>query len=118
VCGEKCMTDGVVREWYRKFKDSLTDMHNKGDQGRKSVATDDLFQRVDEVVRDNRRFNISALSMEFPEVSRPLYFIVDEHSGYKKHKNSLATTFYKEGIGKFVKRFYKCLSCQGRKKCT
>jgi len=50
-------------------------------------------------VRNNRRFTISALlSMEFPEVSS-LYSIVKEHLGYKKHKNSLATTFHEEGIG-------------------
>jgi len=69
VYGEKFMTDGVGREWCQKFKDSRTDVHDEGGQGSKSVATEDLVQRVDEVIRDNRKFTISVLSMKFPEVS-------------------------------------------------
>jgi len=44
VYGEKFMTDDVVREWYRTFKDGRTDVHNEGGQRRKSIATDDLVQ--------------------------------------------------------------------------
>jgi len=85
VYGEKFMTNGVVREWFRKFKSDRTDVHDEGGQGRKSVATDDLVQRVDEVVRDNRRFTISILSMKFPEVSKfSLYSIVKEHFRLQK----------------------------------
>jgi len=77
-----------------------------------SVVTDDLVERVDEVVRDNRRFTISALSMEFLKVSS-LYSIVKEHLGYKKHKNSLVATFYEESIGKLIHKYNKCLNRQG-----
>ncbi|XP_035228515.1 uncharacterized protein LOC118200664 [Stegodyphus dumicola] len=79
------MSDGVVREWCRKFKDGRTDVHDEGGQGRKSVATDDVVQRVNQAVKQNRRFIISELSMKFPEVSRSsLYSIVTEQSRYRK----------------------------------
>lgn len=85
VYGESFISDGVVREWCRKFKDGRTDVHDEGGQGRKSVATDNLVQRVDEEVRGNRRFTINDLSIKFPEVSRSsLYTIVTEHLGYRK----------------------------------
>lgn len=85
VYGDSFMSDGVVREWCRKFKDGRTDVHDEGGQGRKSVATDDIVQRVDQAVKENRRFTISELSMKFPEVSRSsLYSIVTEQLGYRK----------------------------------
>jgi len=60
-------------------------VHDEGGQGRMSVVTDGLVQRIDEVIRENCRFTISALSMKFPEVSRSsLHFIVKEHLSYKK----------------------------------
>jgi len=52
--------------------------------------------------------------MEFPEVSRSSpYSIVKEHLDYKKHENSLAATFYEEGIGKLVRGYDKNLNRQG-----
>ncbi|XP_035233181.1 uncharacterized protein LOC118204999, partial [Stegodyphus dumicola] len=65
--------------------DGQTDVHDEGGQGRKSVATDDIVQRVDQAVKQNRRFTISELSMKFPEVSRSsLYSIVTEQLRYRK----------------------------------
>lgn len=85
VYGENFMSDGAVREWCRKFKDGRNDVHDEGGQGRKSVVSDDLVQRVGRMVKENRRFTITALSTEFPEVSRSvLYSIVTERLGYKK----------------------------------
>ncbi|XP_035204431.1 uncharacterized protein LOC118179366 [Stegodyphus dumicola] len=85
VYGNSFMSDGVVREWCRKFKDGRTDVHDEGGQGRKSVATDDIVQRVDQAVKQNRRFAISELSMKFPDVSRSsLYSIVTEQLHYRK----------------------------------
>ncbi|XP_035219901.1 uncharacterized protein LOC118192980 [Stegodyphus dumicola] len=78
------MSDGVVCEWCRNFKDGRTDVHEEGRQGRKSVATDDIVQRVDQAVKQNRRFTISELSTKFPEVSRSsLYSIITEQLRYK-----------------------------------
>jgi len=85
VYGEGLMSDGVVREWCRKFKEGRKDVHDEGGQGRKSIATDDLVNRVDEAVKNNRRFTLTSLSMEFPQVSRSsLYSIVTDELGYKK----------------------------------
>ncbi|KAK7871540.1 hypothetical protein R5R35_010343 [Gryllus longicercus] len=85
VYGEGFMSDGVVREWCRKFKEGRNDVHDEEGQGRKSVATDDLVYRVDEAVKKNRRFTLTSLSMEFPQVSRSsLYSIVTDELGYKK----------------------------------
>ncbi|XP_046407890.1 histone-lysine N-methyltransferase SETMAR-like [Ischnura elegans] len=85
VYGENFMSDGVAREWCRKFKDGRNDVHDEGGQGRKSVISDDLVKRVDSRVKENRRFTITALFTEFPEVSRSvLYSIVTEQLDYKK----------------------------------
>lgn len=52
VYGENCVSDGVLREWCRKFKDGRTDIHHEEGQGRKSVTTEDIVKRVDEMVRE------------------------------------------------------------------
>ncbi|XP_063215963.1 histone-lysine N-methyltransferase SETMAR-like [Bacillus rossius redtenbacheri] len=85
VYGENLMSDGVVREWCRKFREGRIDVHDEGGQGRKSVATDETVQRVDAVVRERRRFTISELSEQFPLISRSaLYAIVTDNLGYRK----------------------------------
>ena len=60
------MSDGVVREWCRKFKDERKDICNAGGQGQKFVATD-FFQEVNLVIQEKWRFHISQLCVEFPE---------------------------------------------------
>lgn len=85
VYGENCVSDGVLREWCQKFKDGRTDIHHEEGQGRKSVTTEDIAQRVHEMVRVNSRFTIAGLSVKFPLVSRSsLYSIVTKHLGYRK----------------------------------
>lgn len=41
---ENVMSDSVVSRWYRKFKCGLVDVHDEGDQGRKSVTKEDLVE--------------------------------------------------------------------------
>lgn len=85
IYGEEFMSDGCVREWCRKFKEGRTDVHDEGGQGRKSVATVGLVEQVDQVVRNKRRFTISELEEEFPEISRSaLYTIVTKNLKYRK----------------------------------
>ncbi|GBM07537.1 hypothetical protein AVEN_100733-1 [Araneus ventricosus] len=43
---ERFMSDDIVREWCRKFKAGRTDVIDEEGHGRKSVATDDIAQRV------------------------------------------------------------------------
>lgn len=58
-----------MRESYRKFKVCRTDEHDEEGQGYKSVATEDIVQRVDEVVRETCRITIfTGLYVEFSEV--------------------------------------------------
>jgi len=50
--------------------------------GRPSLVNDDLVRKVNERVRDDRRFTISDLSLHFPQISRtPFYDIVSSHLG-------------------------------------
>jgi len=48
-------------------------------------VNDDLVHKVNERVRDDRRFTISDLSLHFPQISRtPLYDIVSSHLGRRR----------------------------------
>ena len=42
--------------------------------GRPSLVNDDLVRKVNEKVRDDRRFTISELSLHFPQISRTLFY--------------------------------------------
>jgi len=47
-------------------------------------VNDDLVRKVNEIVRDDRRFTISDLSLHFPQSSRTLlHDIVSSHLGYR-----------------------------------
>lgn len=61
VYGPMFMSDNKVRQWCRNFEADRADVHDASGQGRKR-ARDDLVQRVDQVIRENRRFAISVLS--------------------------------------------------------
>jgi transposase len=47
VYGDNVMSDSFVREWCRKFRDGRTDVHDGCGQGRHSIVTDELVQKVD-----------------------------------------------------------------------
>jgi hypothetical protein len=50
-----------------------------------SVASDDLVQSVDQIISERRRFNISELSCEFPQIlPTVLYAIIIVKQGYHK----------------------------------
>ncbi|GFX54399.1 histone-lysine N-methyltransferase SETMAR [Trichonephila clavipes] len=85
VFGENIMSDGMVRKWVRAFKDGRTNIHDEEGSGRPSVITDELIQKVDCKVKENRRFTISSLAEKFPAISRSaLYEIVSERLNYRK----------------------------------
>ena len=53
--------------------------------GRPSLVNDDLVRKVNERVRDDRRFTVSDLSLHFPQISRTLlYDIVSSHLGRRR----------------------------------
>ncbi|GFU31973.1 HTH_48 domain-containing protein [Trichonephila clavipes] len=54
VYGENIMRDGMVRKWVRAFKDGHTNIQDEERRGRPSVITDELIQKVDCKVKENR----------------------------------------------------------------
>jgi hypothetical protein len=60
-------------------------VHNEARSGRPSLVNDDLVRKVNERVRDNRRFTVSGLSLHFPQISRTLlHDIVSSYLDYRK----------------------------------
>uniref|UniRef100_A0A1B6DDI6 Mos1 transposase HTH domain-containing protein n=1 Tax=Clastoptera arizonana TaxID=38151 RepID=A0A1B6DDI6_9HEMI len=85
VYGPNIMSEDVVRQWVRFFKDGRTNVHDEERSGRPSLVSDDLLNKVNEKLCENRRFTITELSGHFPQVSRSLiHEIVTEKLGYKK----------------------------------
>jgi len=74
VYGEDAMSDGMVRKWVRMFNEGQENAHDEARSGRPSLVNDDLVRKVNERVRDDRRFTISDLSLHFPQISRTLLY--------------------------------------------
>jgi len=74
VYGDNAMSDGMVRKWVRMFNDGRENVHDEAQSGRPSLENDDLVRKVNERVRDDRRFTISDLSFHFPQISRTLLY--------------------------------------------
>ncbi|GFU31694.1 HTH_48 domain-containing protein [Trichonephila clavipes] len=67
------------------FKDGRTNIHDEERSGRPSAITDELIQKVDCKVKENRRFTISSLAEKFHAVSRSvLHEIMSERLNYRK----------------------------------
>ncbi|GBM53376.1 hypothetical protein AVEN_81927-1 [Araneus ventricosus] len=79
------MTDGMVRKWVRQFNDGRTNVHDEAWSGRHSVVNDGLVAKVNEKIRENRRFTIRMLCDEFPQISKTvLHEIVTNRLNYRK----------------------------------
>lgn len=74
VYGNDVMNESSVRKWCIRFKNGRTNVHDEERNGRPSIVTDDLLAKVDEKIRQNRRFTITELSLCFPQVTRTLLF--------------------------------------------
>ena len=66
------MRDGMVRKLVRMFNEGRENVHNEARRRRPSLMNDDLVRKVNERVRDDRRFTISDLPLHFPQISRTL----------------------------------------------
>jgi len=85
VYGDNAMSDGMVRKWVRMFNEGRQNAHDEARSGRPSLVNDDLVSKVNERVRDDRRFTISDPSLHFPQISRTLlYDIVNSHLRRKR----------------------------------
>ncbi|GFV00446.1 histone-lysine N-methyltransferase SETMAR [Trichonephila clavipes] len=85
VYGPNVMSSSKVRKWVRAFKDGRENVHDEPRSGRPSVITDALVNAVDEKIREDRRFTISTLALEFPNVGRTtLHKVVSEKLKFRK----------------------------------
>jgi hypothetical protein len=83
VYGPNIIGERTVRQRCRIFKDGRTNVHDEKRRDRPSVLTDDLIQIVDKNICERRRFTISELSCEFPQISRTiLYESITVRLGY------------------------------------
>jgi len=62
----------MVRRWVRLFNEGRENLHDDPRSGRPSVVNEDLVRAVEENIRENRRFTITLLSLNFPHISRSL----------------------------------------------
>jgi len=74
VYSDNAMSDGMVRKWVRMFNEGRQNVHDEARSGRPTLVNDDLVRKVNERVRDDRRFTISDLSLHFLQVSRTLLY--------------------------------------------
>ena len=72
VYGDNVMSDGMVRKWVRMFNEGRENVHDEARSGRPSLVNDDLVRKVNERVREDRRFTISDPSLHFSQISRTL----------------------------------------------
>jgi len=54
------------------FNEGRENVHDEARSGRPFLVNDDMVRKVNERVRDDRRFTISDLSLQFPQISRTL----------------------------------------------
>ena len=82
VYGDNAMSDGMVRKLVRMFNEGRENVHDEARSGRPSLVNDDFVCKVNETVRDDRRFTTSDLCLHFPQISRTLlYDTVSSHLG-------------------------------------
>jgi len=74
VYGDNAMSDDMVRKWVRMFNEGRENVHDDARSGGPSLVNDDLVRKVNESVRDDRRFTISDLSLNFFHISRTLLY--------------------------------------------
>ncbi|GBO24491.1 hypothetical protein AVEN_128788-1 [Araneus ventricosus] len=79
------MSEGVVRQLVRFFKDGRANIHDESRSGRPSVVSADLIKKIDEKIRLLRNFTIFHISEHLPNISRTvLYETVTGKLGYRK----------------------------------
>ncbi|GBM70470.1 hypothetical protein AVEN_188217-1 [Araneus ventricosus] len=74
VYGPNIMSEGVVRQWVRVFKDGRTNIHDESRSGRPSVVSADLTKEINEKIHLLRNFTISQLLEHLPNISRTVLY--------------------------------------------
>jgi hypothetical protein len=79
VYGHNVMSEGTVKQWCRMLKDGRKNFYDEERSGQPSVVSDNLVQS------ERRRFTISEVSCELPQISHTLlYEITTVRVGYHK----------------------------------
>jgi hypothetical protein len=55
VYGQNIMSDGIIRQWCRMFKDGRTNVHDEEQSSRPSVVSDVLVQNLEQKICERRR---------------------------------------------------------------
>ena len=87
VYGDNAMSDSMVRKLFRMFSEGREKVHDEVRSGRPSLVNDDLVRKVNERVRDDRRFTISDLSLHFTQISRTVLCDVVSNLGYRRPRS-------------------------------
>ncbi|KAG5327296.1 MOS1T transposase, partial [Pseudoatta argentina] len=83
--GDKGMNRTSVFKWCREFKNGRTSVHDDQRSGRPSILTDDIVEKKENALRDDRRLTMDELSAMFPQISRSLlHETITETLGYRK----------------------------------
>ncbi|KAG5326612.1 SETMR methyltransferase, partial [Pseudoatta argentina] len=81
--GDKGMNRTSVFKWCREFKNGRTSVHDDQRSERPSILTDDIVEKIENALRDDRRLTMDELSAMFPQISRSQETIT-ETLGYRK----------------------------------
>ncbi|KAG5319264.1 SETMR methyltransferase, partial [Pseudoatta argentina] len=83
--GDKGMNRTSVFKWCREFKNGRTSVHDDQRSGSPSILTDDIVEKIENALRDDRRLTVDELSAMFPQISRSLlHETITETLGYRK----------------------------------
>jgi transposase-like protein len=50
ICRQNVMSEGIIRQWRRMFKDGRTNVRAKGRSGQPSVVSDEMVRSVEQDV--------------------------------------------------------------------
>ncbi|GFV09817.1 uncharacterized protein TNCV_2598711 [Trichonephila clavipes] len=79
----------MIHRWCRQFSEGHQSAHDEERSGRPSLINVDLVKLVRQRMMENRRFTITELSSQFPQILRSfLHEIVTKHLRFKKFKKS------------------------------
>jgi hypothetical protein len=67
VYGQNMMSEGIIRQWCRMFKDGQRNVNDEEQSGWPSAVSDDLVQSIDQKICERRTPTISELMCEFPQ---------------------------------------------------
>ncbi|KAG5319567.1 MOS1T transposase, partial [Pseudoatta argentina] len=85
ACGDKGMNRTSVFKWCREFKNGRTSVYDDQRSGRPSILTDDIVEKIENALRDDRRLTVDELSAMFPQIFRSLlHETITETLGYRK----------------------------------